>query len=197
MLTLFCEIWNIFAAEMITSSNGNIFRVTGPLCGEFTDEFPSQRPVMQSFDVFFDLRLNKRLRKQSRGRWLEMPSYSLWRRCNDHSWKIFKINTLLVGDLVMKRARTAAVMASTFHPGQNGCHFGRRHFQMHFLEWKSDTISIQISVKFVLRNPTSNKPGLVQLMVWRQTGDKPLPLPMMTQFTDASEYAAQWGDELN
>ena len=45
---------------MMTSSNGNIFRVTGPLCGEFTGpgEFPTQRPVMRSFDVFFDLRLN-------------------------------------------------------------------------------------------------------------------------------------------
>ena len=26
-----------------------------------TGEFPSQRPVTRSFDVFFDLRLNKRL----------------------------------------------------------------------------------------------------------------------------------------
>ena len=43
------------------------FRVTGPLCGEFTGpgEFPTQRPVTRSFDVFFDLRLNKRLSKQS------------------------------------------------------------------------------------------------------------------------------------
>ena len=30
-----------------------------------TGEFPSQRPVTQSFDVFFDLHLNKRLSKQS------------------------------------------------------------------------------------------------------------------------------------
>ena len=28
-------------------------------------EFPTQRPVTQSFDVFFDLRVNKRLSKQS------------------------------------------------------------------------------------------------------------------------------------
>ena len=28
-------------------------------------EFPAQRPVTRSFDVFFDLRLNKRLSKQS------------------------------------------------------------------------------------------------------------------------------------
>ena len=36
-----------------------------------TGEFPSQRPVTRSFDVFFDLRLNKRLSKQSRGWWFE------------------------------------------------------------------------------------------------------------------------------
>ena len=47
-----------------------------------TGEFPSQRPVTQSFDVFFDLRLNKRLSKQSRRRWFETPSRSLWRHCN-------------------------------------------------------------------------------------------------------------------
>ena len=28
-------------------------------------EFPAQRPVTRGFDVFFDLRLNKRLSKQS------------------------------------------------------------------------------------------------------------------------------------
>ena len=51
----------------MTSSNGSIFRVPGPLCGEFADpsEFPAQRPVTRSFDVFFDLRLNKRSSKQS------------------------------------------------------------------------------------------------------------------------------------
>ena len=58
----------------------HIFRVTGPLCGEFTvtGEFPSQRPVMRSFDVFFDLCLNK----QSWGWWFETPSRQLWRHCN-------------------------------------------------------------------------------------------------------------------
>ena len=45
-------------------------------------EFPSQRPVAWSFDVFFDLRLNKRLSKPSRWWWFETPSYPLWRYCN-------------------------------------------------------------------------------------------------------------------
>ena len=68
--------------NMMMSSNGNIFRVTGPLCGEFTGpgEFPTQRPVARSFDVFFDLRLNKRLNKQPWDWWLETSSWSLWRQ---------------------------------------------------------------------------------------------------------------------
>ena len=70
--------------SMMTSSNGNIFRVTGPLCGEFTGpgEFPTQRPVTRSFHVFFDLRLNKQFSKQPWGWWFETPSWSLWRQCN-------------------------------------------------------------------------------------------------------------------
>ena len=89
---------------MMTSSNGNIFRVTGPLCGEFTGpgEFPTQRPVTRSFDVFFDLLLNKRLSKQPWGWWFETLYWSLWRHCNakctlvisgqfsaNNSWKTF------------------------------------------------------------------------------------------------------------
>ena len=49
-----------------------------------TGEFPTQRPVTQSFDVFFDLRLNGRLSKQSWGWWFETPSPPLWRHSNDN-----------------------------------------------------------------------------------------------------------------
>ena len=47
-----------------------------------TGELPSQRPVTRSFDVFFDLRLNKRLSKQSIRWWFETPTRSLWRHRN-------------------------------------------------------------------------------------------------------------------
>ena len=46
-------------------------------------EFPTQRPVTRSFDVFFDLRLNKRLSKQSWGWWFETLSRPLWRHRNE------------------------------------------------------------------------------------------------------------------
>ena len=51
---------------MMTLSNGNIFSV----------------PVTRNFDIFFDLRPNKRLSKQSWGWWFEMPPRPLWRHCN-------------------------------------------------------------------------------------------------------------------
>ena len=66
--------------EMETSS-----ALLAPCVGNspVTGEFPSQMPVTQIFDVFCHLCLNKRLSKQSRGRWLMTPSRSLWRHCND------------------------------------------------------------------------------------------------------------------
>ena len=47
-----------------------------------TAEFPSQKPVTGSFYVSFDLRLNKRLNKQSRRWWFETLLHSFWRHCN-------------------------------------------------------------------------------------------------------------------
>ena len=54
------DLPDIFLGFMITSSNGNCFRVTGNLCGEFTSpgEFPAQRQMTRCFDVLFDMRLN-------------------------------------------------------------------------------------------------------------------------------------------
>ena len=59
-------------------------------------EFPTQRPVTRSFDVYFDLRPNKFLSKQSWGWWSETLSCSLWRQSNDQGWTISPTyNTML------------------------------------------------------------------------------------------------------
>ena len=64
-------------------------------------EFPAQRPVTQSFDVFFDLRLKKRLSKQWWGWWFELwitIFYTLLRfqsrmtalhHCIDLAWRLY------------------------------------------------------------------------------------------------------------
>ena len=63
---------------MMTPSNGNIFRGTGHLCGEFTGpgDFPTQRPVTRSCDVFFHLLLNKG--------WVNNRKAGDLRRCRAH-----------------------------------------------------------------------------------------------------------------
>ena len=71
--------------HMMTSSNENIFRVTGPLCGEFTGHqwIPHTKVSDTELWFFFDLPLNKGLSKLSWDWWFEMPSHSLWCHCNE------------------------------------------------------------------------------------------------------------------
>ena len=59
---------------------------------------------------------------------------------------------------------------------------------------ENDRILIQISLKSVPRSPIDNKTVLVQVMAWCRTGDKPLPEPRLTQFTDAymRHYRGRW-----
>ena len=64
-------------------------------------EFPTQRPVTQSFHVLFELRLNKRLSKRSWGWWFEMLSCPLWRHCNDvllHLYDFVISRLILISD---------------------------------------------------------------------------------------------------
>ena len=78
--------------DMTTSSNGNIFRVTGPLCGEFTGHrwIPVTKGQWRGALMFSLIcALYKRLGKQSWGWWFETPSRSLWRHCNDLSIAIY------------------------------------------------------------------------------------------------------------
>ena len=66
--------------------DGNIFRVTGPLCGEFTGH--RRIPLTKASDAelwFFVFAPNKRLSKQSWGWWFETWSRSLWCHGNGHN----------------------------------------------------------------------------------------------------------------
>ena len=74
-----------YSYYMMTSSNGNNFRVPGPFCGEFTGNrwIPPTKASDVELWCFLHLRLNKRLSKQSRHWWFETPSYSWWRHLND------------------------------------------------------------------------------------------------------------------
>ena len=72
------------AQTMMTSSNGNIFRVTGHLWEEFTGPrwILHTKASDAEFDVYFDMRPNKRLSKQSWGWWFQRLSHPFWRHRN-------------------------------------------------------------------------------------------------------------------
>ena len=69
----------------MTPSNGNIFRVTGPLWGEFTDHrwIPLTRASDAELWCWSALEQNKRSSKSLRRRWFETPLPSLWRHSNE------------------------------------------------------------------------------------------------------------------
>ena len=87
------EIWNEILSFSFRNRRLNMWRhqtfsallaicaENSPVPGEFT----AQRPVTRSFDVFFDLRLNKRLSKQWWGWWFETLLHPLWRHRNEMS----------------------------------------------------------------------------------------------------------------
>ena len=95
--------------------------VTGP------GELPTQRPVTQSFDAFFDLRLNKRLSKQSWSWWFETQSRTLWRQCNNFHPSIDKQShpllslgwTYLAIPKLQRCSRWSLGMDKLFHPTLN------------------------------------------------------------------------------
>ena len=82
------------------------------------DRFASHRPVTRSFDVFFDLRLNKMLNKQSWAWWFETPSRSLWRHCNEDTGMTYII------DLRSAQVYCVAIFLTCWHPS---------HFTISFL----------------------------------------------------------------
>ena len=70
-------------------------------------EFPTQRPVTRNFDVYFDLRPNKRLSKQSCGWWFETLSCSLWRHRN--------VGSYIVDPIIMNISFIIIEIALLFH----------------------------------------------------------------------------------
>ena len=63
--------------------------VHSPVSGEF----PAQRAVTRSFDVFFDLRMHERLSKHSWGSRLETPLRPLWRQSYV---KLYRCHSLII-----------------------------------------------------------------------------------------------------
>ena len=132
---LYNSLFRLTGRNMMTSSNENIFLVTGHLCGEFTIDrwIPAQRPVRRSSNVLFDPHLNKRLSKQWWGWWFETSSCPLWRHCNE-THKISSSPNLGEGNLLV-----SSISRSLHHPsdilligGKLKITNEKHHFLSHF-----------------------------------------------------------------
>ena len=83
-------------------------------------------------------------------------------------------------------------MLNTLRPRQNGCYFPDIIFKCMFLN-ENVWIPIKISLKFALKGPINNILALVQIMVWRHPGDKPLSEPVLVcLLTHICVYRPQW-----
>ena len=98
------------------------------------------RPVTWSFDVFFDLRLNKRLSKPSWGWWFETPSRPLWRYCNiwvaRYAWLLSwfarktlrkNINTRFLFSK-LQHMRVRGDLVRLYYVSNRGCYWPNVHF---------------------------------------------------------------------
>ena len=159
---------------MMTSSNGNIFRVTGHLWGNspVPGEFPAQRPVTRGVDVFLDPRLNKRLRKQWRGWWFETLSRSLWRHCTVQLLSVPALNEPLIVNL---RTQTSDMpsLRSVEHDMKPSSqiflmlyptcpeHFMKIHLPSVMLETRSDS---EDRKKFCIKGVKHNTPRICHII---------------------------------
>ena len=115
--------YSIIFVTMITSSNGNIFRVTGHLWGEFIG--PRWIPHTKASDAelwcFLWLRLNKRLSKQSWGWWFETLSCPLWRHRRMTQYLISSGKNSLRHQVAILSSHTVA--SFILHVGKCKCWF--------------------------------------------------------------------------
>ena len=116
--------WNPWWRHQMETFSASLARCEGnsPAIGEF----PSQRPVTRSFDVFFDL--NKRSSKPSTSWWFEMTSRSLLRHSNakpndsvwissasDHDWFVKGCSNIVQIWFRLQQSQNAPVPYTTMH----------------------------------------------------------------------------------
>ena len=128
---LWCMLPLIYASKTWWRHQIEIFSTLLALCVGNTPvigEFPSQRPVTRSFDVFFDLRLHEWLSKQPLDWWFETPSCPWWRNCKD-IWCVYSEHKLSWIRLTFYSVILWFVSTDFIYPEPSGllqwkCHFG-------------------------------------------------------------------------
>ena len=100
--------------NMMTSWNGNAFRVTGPLWGEPTGDrwIPPTKVQKRSCEVFFDVSLSKLLNKQTNNRWFETP----WSSCDITIMTVYHYNDVIMST-TESQITSLTIVYSTVYSG--------------------------------------------------------------------------------
>ena len=110
-----------------------------------------------------------------------------WRPPGDKTW-----HEPMTVSLLTHMGVTRHHWVSTLMPRENVRHFSDDIFNYVFLN-ENVWIPIKISLKFVPKGQINHIPALVQIMVWRLPGDKPLSEPMLVSLpTHICVFRPQW-----
>ena len=178
---------------LMTSSNGSIFRVTGPLCGEFTGNrwIPHTKASDAELCCFLPSApwING---------WVNNREAGDLRRHRAHYDVIVVLNINAVFIFIISRTHTqyyqhenktirlrlvcvffimceCRQLISTLRPRRNGRNFADVIFKCIFSRMKAFELQIEFHWYLVPRGPTDNESAFVQVMAWRRKGDKLLP----------------------
>ena len=126
---------------------------------------PVKRPVTRIFDVFFELRLNKWLSKQSWGWWFETPSWSIWRHCNTNRlYCIVRCGRVFIVLHPVFRWRTVCQHRGVLHMYlSGGLHPGYLSYKMYRWGTLSSSSKYFFLQTYKLHNPKSISAPVTQL----------------------------------
>ena len=152
-----------------------------------TGELPAQRPVTRSFDVFFDLCLNKRLSKQWWGWWFETPSRTLRHHCNvftkDIPWGRamgyfceFEVWSIFLLFKIMFLQHMIWCQCFYLIP-YLGLNILQTMFSNAFFK-ENLSVLIEISQMYVSKGPITKNAALTEKMALYCPGNKPLSEPV-------------------
>ena len=162
-------------SNMMTSSYGNIFCVTGPLWGESTRHrwITFTKPVTRSSDVFFGQHRKKKIEQaiETQVIWdaIALIMTSLQRTPGVFSCERGNVAIKINGRLIEAWTKWVTVC--------------RKHFQMQF--YKRKVLAFRLGFHWSLfPDPIDNKSKLIQVIAWRWIGNRRLPERMLTTTAD-------------
>ena len=139
---------------MMTSSNGNIFRVTGHLWVIHRSPVNSPHKGQWRGALIFSLIcvwINGWVNNREAGDLRRYPAH-------------YDVTVMIIVQVLVKTPWYGCINSSPTR--SKWPLFRRRYFQMHLREWKYFCVLVKIPLKFVPKRPIDDKPALVQIMAW-------------------------------